>query len=73
MGDTWKTLKNNAHPHVSSDEISVVHNGIIENFQEIKDFLANEGYEFQSETDSEVIPHLIHYHFAACKGSFRSG
>ena len=62
-----KPSKNNAHPHVSSDEISVVHNGIIENFQEIKDFLANEGYEFQSETDSEVIPHLIHYHFEAVK------
>ena len=58
-----KPSKSNAHPHVSSDKISVVHNGIIENFQEIKDFLVNEGYEFRSETDSEVIPHLIHYHF----------
>ena len=53
----------NAHPHASAKELSVVHNGIIENYQEIKSFLINEGYEFVSETDSEVIPHLIHFYF----------
>ena len=53
----------NAHPHTSAEELSVVHNGIIENYQEIRAFLINEGYEFVSETDSEVIPHLVHYYF----------
>ena len=53
----------NAHPHASAKELSVVHNGIIENYQEIKDFLIDEGYEFLSETDSEVIPHLVHFYF----------
>lgn len=52
----------NAHPHYSKNKkIVVVHNGIIENYQEIKNFLLNEGYEFISETDTEVIPHLIEY------------
>ncbi len=48
----------NAHPHASS-EICVVHNGIIENYQEIKAFLNKKGVKFLSETDSEVLPHLI--------------
>ena len=52
--------QNNSHPHLSSNELSVVHNGIIENFQELKKQLIDEGYAFSSETDSEVIPHLIH-------------
>ena len=50
----------NAHPHVSGDRISVIHNGIIENFQEIKDELEAKGYEFLSETDTEVAAHLVH-------------
>ncbi len=50
----------NAHPHVNNDKnIAVVHNGIIENFTELKAQLQKQGYEFVSETDSEVIPHLI--------------
>ena len=50
----------NAHPHVNNDKnIAVVHNGIIENFAELKAQLQKQGYEFVSETDSEVIPHLI--------------
>ncbi len=50
----------NAHPHVSSDEkIAVVHNGIIENYMELKDKLIKEGYEFQSDTDTEVVAHLL--------------
>ncbi len=48
----------NAHPHASS-QICVVHNGIIENYQEIKSFLHKNGVKFLSETDSEVLPHLI--------------
>ncbi|MEK6858002.1 MAG: SIS domain-containing protein [Nanoarchaeota archaeon] len=52
----------NSHPHVSSDEnISVVHNGIIENYSEIKKTLESKGIKFCSETDTEVIPKLIEY------------
>jgi glutamine---fructose-6-phosphate transaminase (isomerizing) len=51
----------NAHPHVSGG-ISVVHNGIIENHEEMRARLRSRGYEFASETDSEVIAHLIHSH-----------
>ena len=49
----------NAHPHVSSG-IAVVHNGIIENHDAIRARLQNEGYRFTSDTDTEVIAHLIH-------------
>ncbi len=52
--------KENAHPHIDcSGEISVIHNGIIENFQALKEELLNQGHEFQSETDTEVIPHML--------------
>lgn len=50
----------NAHPHMSGSDIAIVHNGIIENHQELKDELIGKGYEFKSETDTEVIAHLIH-------------
>lgn len=54
----------NSHPHSNADEtISVVHNGIIENYIELKEWLATKGYKFTSETDTEVIPHLIDYYF----------
>ena len=43
----------NAHPHLSGDRVAVIHNGIIENFQGIKDELVEKGYEFKSETDTE--------------------
>jgi glutamine---fructose-6-phosphate transaminase (isomerizing) len=49
----------NAHPHVSNDRICVVHNGIIENFEALREELRVDGYRFASETDSEVIAHLI--------------
>ena len=52
----------NAHPHVSGN-IAVVHNGIIENYQELYDELKGEGYEFVSETDTEVLAHLIHRYY----------
>ncbi len=54
---------NNAHPHVSRDSLAVVHNGIIENHEELRKRLQGLGYEFTSETDTEVIVHLIHFHF----------
>ena len=50
----------NSHPHVSNNgTIAVVHNGIIENYHELKARLKREGIEFKSETDTEVIPHLL--------------
>ena len=57
----------NAHPHTSgdefsNDEIALVHNGIIENFDVIKKQMLSQGYEFTSKTDSETIVHLIHHH-----------
>jgi glucosamine--fructose-6-phosphate aminotransferase (isomerizing) len=53
----------NAHPHLSRDMISVVHNGIIENYESLRTRLTDEGYEFTSDTDTEVIAHLIHSHY----------
>jgi len=50
----------NAHPHLSHDQVAVVHNGIIENFEIIREELKKEGYSFKSQTDSEAIAHLIH-------------
>ena len=50
----------NAHPHVSGGRVAVIHNGIIENFQPIKDEMLAKGYEFDSETDTEVAAHLIY-------------
>lgn len=51
----------NAHPHISSDNIAVVHNGIIENHKPLRDQLQALGYVFVSETDTEVIAHLVHH------------
>jgi glucosamine--fructose-6-phosphate aminotransferase (isomerizing) len=53
----------NAHPHISGGVV-VVHNGIIENYKELKSYLTSEGYEFSSDTDTEVIPHLISHYLA---------
>ena len=54
-----KATENNAHPHVSGD-VAVVHNGIIENYQELKEELQALGYIFTSQTDTEVVAHLVH-------------
>lgn len=55
-----KVCKRNAHPHLDcTKNIAIVHNGIIENYQQIKNWLAKKGHKFRSETDSEVIAHLI--------------
>jgi glucosamine--fructose-6-phosphate aminotransferase (isomerizing) len=53
-----KPTENNAHPHVT-DRVGVVHNGIIENFQELRDELIGEGVNFSTETDTEVVAHLL--------------
>ncbi|KAB8191026.1 glutamine--fructose-6-phosphate transaminase (isomerizing) [Lysobacter maris] len=52
----------NAHPHVSFNELAVVHNGIIENHDAQRERLSAAGYTFESQTDTEVIAHLVHYH-----------
>ncbi len=57
-----KAVENNAHPH-SSNNFSVVHNGIIENFKELRKELKEKGVNFVSDTDTEVIPHLIEYFY----------
>ena len=51
----------NAHPHMSNDRVYIVHNGIIENYLDLKEFLKKEGYSFSSETDSELIAHMLEY------------
>jgi len=52
----------NAHPHMSGDNIAIVHNGIIENYEELREDLKNRGYEFTSDTDTEVVAHRIAFH-----------
>ncbi len=59
-----KPCEKNAHPHLSSDEVAVVHNGIIENHDMLRKELSEAGYTFLSDTDTEVIAHLIHHHYA---------
>src|SRR5208282_3027829 len=58
----WAThgrpTENNAHPH-ATDKLAVVHNGIIENFRELRDGLIAKGHEFVTETDTEVVAHLV--------------
>jgi len=54
----------NSHPHTNGDgTISVVHNGIIENYMELREWLMEKGYEFKSETDTEVIPNLVDFYY----------
>ena len=52
----------NAHPHKSQDSVFIVHNGIIENYVELKEDLKKDGYEFSSQTDSELIAHLLDFY-----------
>src|SRR3974390_3453906 len=58
----------NAHPHISRDGLAVVHNGIIENYQELRADLERRGYAFSSETDTEVIAHRVHFHLQTASG-----
>jgi len=62
----------NAHPHISKDGIAIVHNGIIENHEELRDEARREGYEFTSETDTEVIAHRIHHHLKVTGDLFKA-
>ena len=68
----WAThgapTEDNAHPHTSNGEIAVVHNGIIENFEGLRDKLKGLGYVFRTQTDTEVIAHLVHCHWHARGG-----
>lgn len=57
----------NAHPHLSNDFIAVVHNGIIENHEALREQLIEKGYRFESDTDTEVIAHLVHHYFQKSK------
>jgi len=52
----------NAHPHMSGDDLAIVHNGIIENYEQLREDLKTLGYEFETETDTEVIAHRIDHH-----------
>ena len=60
----------NAHPHISHEEIAVVHNGIIENHEAQRERLKALGYQFESQTDTEVIAHLVHHYFKAAGDLF---
>ena len=60
-----KPDKQNAHPHISDGLVAVVHNGIIENYEALRIELIAAGYVFTSETDTEVIAHLIHQHYVS--------
>src|SRR6202049_3461689 len=62
----------NAHPHLSRDGLAVVHNGIIENHDELRSDLERLGYSFTSETDTEVIAHRIHHHLATVGDLFKA-
>ena len=60
-----KPSKDNSHPHKdNSNTFAVVHNGIIENYKELRMFLEDSNYTFYSQTDTEVIPNLIHYYYS---------
>lgn len=63
----------NAHPHTNGDgTIFAVHNGIIENYQELRERLAKDGCTFVSETDTEVIPHLVDFHYKKLKNPYKA-
>jgi glucosamine--fructose-6-phosphate aminotransferase (isomerizing) len=62
----------NAHPHISLDGLAIVHNGIIENHDELREELKRLGYKFTSETDTEVIAHRIHHHLETVKDLFKA-
>ena len=61
-----KPSQENSHPHLdNSKSFAVVHNGIIENYNDLRKFLTDKGYTFYSQTDTEVIPNLIHYYYTS--------
>src|SRR5512134_2298836 len=62
----------NAHPHISRDGVAIVHNGIIENHEELRAELERAGYQFTSDTDTEVIAHRIHFHLSGDRDLFKA-
>lgn len=60
VGPHGSPAENNAHPHICNHKVAIVHNGIIENYQQLKIDQLQAGYQFTSETDTEVIAHAIH-------------
>src|SRR3984893_1613452 len=62
----------NAHPHMSRDGLAIVHNGIIENHEELREELKRAGYQFSSETDTEVVAHRIHFNLAKLGDLFKA-
>lgn len=62
----------NAHPHISHDGLAIVHNGIIENHEALRDQLKGLGYTFSSDTDTECIAHLIHHHLKSTPSLFEA-
>jgi glucosamine--fructose-6-phosphate aminotransferase (isomerizing) len=62
----------NAHPHISRDGIAIVHNGIIENYEELRELLKRQGYQFSSETDTEVVAHRVHFHHTKLGDLFKA-
>jgi len=62
----------NAHPHISHDGLAIVHNGIIENHDELRADLLRRGYKFASETDTEVIAHRVHLHLQSLHDLFKA-
>src|SRR6185369_10151533 len=62
----------NAHPHISRDGLAIVHNGIIENHYELRADLERRGYQFSSETYTEVIAHRIHYHLQTVQDLYKA-
>ncbi len=62
----------NAHPHISRDGLAIVHNGIIENYEELREELKLAGYQFNSETDTEVVAHRVHFHLEKLGDLFKA-
>ena len=72
LGHARRARRSATHPHISNDGLAIVHNGIIENHDELRDELKKLGYKFTSETDTEVIAHRIHHHLGKLGDLFKA-